>query len=663
MPSRPQDRPITSRWWGLDALRALAIALVLAYHLNLAGIANGGFLGVDLFFVISGFLISSLLLAEHQQTGRIALWPFFLRRFHRLFPPFAFMVLACTWLTPYWAPQAYARLVADLPYTFYLSNWWQIYSQQSYFEGIDTPRVFQHLWSLAIEEQYYVLWPALLYGMLGRYRRTTVAYLCLGLALASTLWMAYWYTVVVQGADPSRVYFGSDTHVMGLFIGAAFACLWNPAMQGAGSLWICRDPRLRVSLGLWALGAVLWMGWNWNDHIPWLYLGGFAVFSACSALLIVLVVDPAPVMGFSVPMLGPLRAVLQWTGTRSYALYLWHWPVFIWIDAQHALTPWLSAERLVVTALVAECSYRFVELSWKQRLSAGGRTRWGAALALAFVMSATWAVHTHVPDPPPPSAGPSGIDPFGSGSAPEEPSGLAMQDASGPQERSMRFDTGGQRTLVLGDSVILGARGALLRAFPGAYVDAEVGRQASQGLAALTLFFETHKAPDFVVLHLGTNGYIYERHLRQILEFLRNSTRVVVVNNYADRRWTAQNNALIQKVLADFDNVRLVDWSVIGSENPDYFVADGVHLSGIGMRRFVNAIGDALSLTGAPIEAQKKSRPASAAEPVAERPQPAAPDTVSAACPPGDAAGQPAACARPPDAAHAPPPGTGAERE
>lgn len=663
MLSRPENPPLTSRWFGLDALRALAIALVLAYHLNLAGIANGGFLGVDLFFVISGFLISSLLLAEHQRTGRIALRSFFVRRFHRLFPPFAVMVVVCTWLTPRLAPDAYARMVADVPYTFFLSNWWQIYSQQSYFEGIHNPRVFQHLWSLAVEEQYYVLWPVLLYWMLGRYARTTVAYVCLGLALGSTLWMAYWYAFVLEGADPSRVYFGSDTHVMGLFIGAGLACFWNPATQGAAPLRMCCDARLRIPLTLWALTALLWMGWNWNDQIPLLYLGGFAIFAACSALLIVLVTNPVPVLGFRVPMLGLPRVLMHWIGTRSYSLYLWHWPLFIWIDAQHAVTPWLTAERLVVTALAAECSYRFIELSWKQTPSPVSRTRWSAAVALAFIVSAVCAVHSGVPDPPPHTAGLYDAELAASGSADSAPAGAATPDVPGSEEGYMRFDTQGQRTLVLGDSVILGARTALMRAFPAAYVDAEVGRQASQGLAVLKVFFATHKPPDFVVLHLGTNGYIYEKHLRQILEFLRNSTRVVVVNNYADRRWTAQNNELIQKVLVDFDNVRLVDWSAIGSENPGYFVADGVHLSGKGLRRFVNAIGEALDLTGTALAQVKKSRPASAAEPVPERPEPAAPDAQSGVCPPGDAGAQPPLCARAPEAVYAPPASPGAERE
>ena len=663
MPSPPEHRPITSRWFGLDALRALAIVLVLAYHLNLAGIANGGFLGVDLFFVISGFLISSLLLAEHQQTGRIALRQFFVRRFHRLFPPFAAMVLVCTWLTPHWAPQAYARLIADLPYTFYVSNWWQIYSQQSYFEGIHKPRVFQHLWSLAVEEQYYVLWPVLLYWMLGRYARTTVGYVCLGLALASTLWMAYWYAYVLEGADPSRVYFGSDTHVMGLFIGAGLACFWNPAMHGAGSLWLCRDARLRISLTLWTVAALLWMGWNWNDQIPLLYMGGFAVFSVCSALLIVLVTDTAPVLRFGLPLLGLLRALLHWIGTRSYSLYLWHWPLFIWIDAQHAFTPWLTAERLVATALVAECSYRFIELSWKQRLSRRNRARWSAAFAFAFIVGAAYAVHSYEPAKPAQQSHRASADPVDSGPAADLPAEATSQDGSLPEEGYMRFDTGGQRTLVLGDSVILGARRALVRAFPGAYVDAEVGRQASQGLAVLQLFFASHNTPDFVVIHLGTNGYIYEKHLRQVLEFLRNSTRVVVVNNCADRRWTAQNNELIQKVLADFDNVRLVDWSAIGSENPDFFVADGVHLSGKGMRRFVNAIGEALNLSGAPLAPAKRGRAASAADLAPARSELAAPDVPAGACTPGDAGAQPAACAQPAEPVLAPPATPGVARE
>lgn len=645
MQSPTDPSPGALRWFGLDALRALAIAMVMLYHLNLAGVADGGFLGVDLFFVISGFLITALLLAEHQRSGRLALASFFLRRFHRLFPPFALMVVVCTWLTPLLAPGAYARLVADLPFSFYLANWWQIYSQQSYFEGIDHPRVLQHLWSLAVEEQYYLVWPVVLGSLLARnLSRTLIGCVCLFLALLSTLAMAYFSLCVVQGADPSRMYFGSDTHVMGLFIGAATACWWNPAMRDDRPLWVCRDPHVRLFLAVVTLVALLWMGWSWHDQLPFMYLGGFAVFSACSAFLIVLVTDPAPVLRRGAPLLRPLRALTQWTGTRSYSLYLWHWPIFMWISAQHAAAPMSVVQRVLATALAAECSYRVTELPWKRAVARGARMRRSAAVALAFVVSASFAVHSYAPDTGPAAAAQAADNQPAPDSALESPGPATSQELVVPEDSYTRFDTQGQRTLVLGDSVMLGARGALLRAFPNAYVDAEVGRQASQGLGALELFVASHKPPDLVVVHLGTNGYIYEKHLRQILAFLRNSTRVVVVNNCADRRWTDQNNALIQKVIADFDNVRLVDWNAIGHENMEYFVADGVHLSSKGMRRFVHAIGEALSLEGTVIPATGRSKTLPPGIPAHERQEAAAGEAQALGCAAGESPAMPAAC-------------------
>jgi len=649
-------KPLENRWFGLDALRALAVLMVVVYHLNVAGIFNGGFLGVDLFFVISGFLITTLLLAEHQASGRIALLRFFVRRFHRLFPPFAVLVVACTWLTPHLAPQAYDRLMADLPFAFYLSNWWQIYSQQSYFEGLHNPRIFQHLWSLAIEEQYYLIWPLVLTGLLRTWSYKAVGFICLALALLSTLLMAYGYAFTMEGADPSRVYFGSDTHVMGLFIGAGLACFWNPKTHPGESLPWCRDARLRIPLALWTLSALLWVGWNWHDQIPFVYLGGFALFSGCSALLIVLVTEASPVLQFSWPVLKHAKALMHWMGTRSYSLYLWHWPIFIWINPADVSDFQVVAQRLLATAIAAEFSYRFIELQWKNAASAGSRTRRSLAIALAFVGSASYALYAYVPAPQP--AVVAGAEQGELGSASEGSAEATPEGAGGPDDSYLRFDTNGQRTLVLGDSVMLGARGALLRSFPNMYVDAAVGRQASEGLTVLQQFFEKHKTPDFVVVHLGTNGYIYEKHFRQILQFLRNSTRVVVVNNYADRRWTAQNNELIQRVIADFDNVRLVDWSSMGQESRDYFVADGVHLSSKGMRRFVNAIGEGLNLPGAPIAEIKRSRASSG---FLATPEPA--EVLVPVAPVAPCAASETGCTSPPEPVAAPPASPATERE
>ena len=443
---------------------------------------------------------------------------------------------------------------------------------------------------------------------------------------------------------------------MGLFIGAGLACFWNPKTHPGGSLPWCRDARVRIPLALWTLSALLWVGWNWHDQIPFVYLGGFALFSACSALLIVLVTEASPVVQFSWPVLEHARALIHWMGTRSYSLYLWHWPIFIWINPEDVSDFQVVVQRLLATAIAAEFSYRLIELQWKNAASPGSRTRRSLAISLAFVWSASYALYAYVPAPQP--AVVAGADQGELGSATEGTAEATQEGVGGPDDSYLRFDTNGQRTLVLGDSVMLGARGALLRSFPNMYVDAAVGRQASEGLGVLQQFFDKHKTPDFVVVHLGTNGYIYEKHFRQILQFLRNSTRVVVVNNYADRRWTAQNNELIQRVIADFDNVRLVDWSSMGQESREYFVADGVHLSSKGMRRFVNAIGEGLNLPGAPIAEIKRSRAPSG---VVAMPEPA--EVVAPVAPVAPCAASETGCTNPPEAVAAPPASPATERE
>ncbi len=214
---------------GLDGLRGVAVLAVIGYHLNLGNFLPAGFLGVDIFFTVSGFIITALLLQEHAQTGRIDFSAFYLRRARRLFPAALVMLLLLVPLTPLLQPAALPRLREDLPAAFlYLSNWWQIVAQQSYFEAIEQPRLLQHLWSLAVEEQYYLLWPLAALWLLNRLGRTGLGVAAAWIALTSTGWMAWLYLTQIEGGDPSRVYLGTDTHLMGLLAGSALAAWWNP---------------------------------------------------------------------------------------------------------------------------------------------------------------------------------------------------------------------------------------------------------------------------------------------------------------------------------------------------------------------------------------------------------------------------------------------------
>lgn len=396
---------------GLDGLRALAIAGVVLYHGDLSWLP-GGYLGVDLFFVLSGFLVTSLLLEERLWAGEIDLSGFYARRLRRLFPALAFM-LAVLWLTVPWvAPDAFPRLEDDaFASLLYVANWWFIQNEGSYFDFIGRPPLLQHLWSLAIEEQFYLIWPAILtLGLAGARRRVAVVGALI--ACAASLWMAW---LAMRGgypdnADPSRLYFGTDTHCTGLFVGAALAGLFRPwgwrAHQPARTVFL-----LREGMGLAGLLGILCAFGMAAEHLAWLYRGGFLLVALCSALLIQAVLMQHSRLGWFFE-----RGLLRWVGQRSYALYLWHWPVFM-LTRPGLDTPVTGMAnlvlRLVLIALMAELSHRLIEAPIMRKRPARTASRrvliapyrrallisllFGAPAVAAYVLSGAGAIERTPP--------------------------------------------------------------------------------------------------------------------------------------------------------------------------------------------------------------------------------------------------------------------------
>ena len=381
---RPSGLPYLA---GLDGLRALAVIAVVLYH---AGVdfVPAGFLGVEIFFVISGYLITSLLLSEHAATSAVSLRRFWMRRARRLLPALFLLVAAVLTYFAIFLPGEVAMVRGDaLAAVGYVSNWAFILRDTPYFEQVGRPSPLLHLWSLAIEEQFYVVWPPLFVGLMAlRGRALLFAAIVAGIVGSSVL-MAVLYEPF---ADVSRVYYGTDTRAAGLLFGAALAVVWRagalPAPRGRVVAWLfyasglARLLRLSLDIaGLAALAGLAYIVVTFNSFQPALYLGGFALVSALTVIVIAAAVAPGGRLG-RVLGVAPLRAV----GLRSYSIYLWHWPIFIvtrpGIDVSLGEIE-LLAVRLALTLLLAEISYRFVEMPIRHgalgRIWARTRTRDG----------------------------------------------------------------------------------------------------------------------------------------------------------------------------------------------------------------------------------------------------------------------------------------------
>ncbi|MGH2634421.1 MAG: acyltransferase family protein [Tepidiformaceae bacterium] len=345
---------------GLDGMRAIAVAAVLFYHAGM-GWLPGGYLGVEVFFVISGYLITALLLTEWENNGRIDLPGFWLRRARRLLPAVGALLIAVLVISLLFLPDQIARLREDaLAATFYVTNWHLIFSHQPYFETIGRPSLLQHLWSLAVEEQFYILWPPIFLVLVRLLPKRGAAATIALAALGSTLLMALLYRT---GTDTSRLYYGTDTRASGLLAGAALAFLWAP---WKASVYDGRRTASWIEAagfgGLIALGVFFW---RMGEASPLLYQGGFALVSLSTLLVITATVHPRARL---LPKLlgGP---VLTWLGTRSYGIYVWHYPIFmltrpgidIPIDGPLALVL-----RIGGTLAVAEISYRCIERPVRQ---------------------------------------------------------------------------------------------------------------------------------------------------------------------------------------------------------------------------------------------------------------------------------------------------------
>ncbi|MEI8082021.1 MAG: acyltransferase family protein [Actinomycetes bacterium] len=602
----------------LDGIRAVAVVAVLIFHGSSLWLP-GGFLGVDVFFVLSGFLITSILLREVETTGRLNFKQFYLRRARRLLPALFAVLIVTAIIALVFAHDAAARVQSDIFASLaYVTNWANIWSGQSYFDAIGRPPLLQHLWSLAVEEQFYLVWPTVLLLAYRWRKRFGVRRVAMIGALVSTLLMAVLSVVgsMPGDNDASRLYFGSDTHAMTILVGALLATAWRPA---ALPKRLAPGPTTVMTLlGLGSLAAVTWTFLNVDDSSTFLYRGGFLVFAGLVAVVIAVSTHPAIRAG---KLLGiqPLR----YLGQRSYGLYLWHWPIFMvtrpGVDIDLTGLP-AFALQMTLTLIVAELSYRFLEMPIRNGALGRAWNRWReqgsgvairkAGFAAAGAVAGCGALVLALSAFPPVDSSTYldgltsvGAESFDTPPSPE-PSKSGHRDASptaSPSESPVSPALPGEdltkrKITSVGDSVMLGAHVALQRELPNATIDAAVSRPATEMFARIRTRLNAGQLAPVVVIHGGTNGPTPEKDLRSILKTLNDRARVVLVTADMPRSWMNQNNDTIRTVAKDFPNVRLADWGQIAVGHREYFVPDGVHLTESGGKAYAAAIAAALKV-------------------------------------------------------------------
>ena len=566
----------------LDGIRAIAVIAVLLYHADLLW-APGGFLGVEVFFVLSGFLITALLWSELTATSGLGLRGFWSRRARRLLPAlFALLLVTLAAFLIGW-PHEIAAIRGDVAAAFtYSSNWYLIGVNHSYFQTVGRPSPFGHLWSLAIEEQFYLLWPLalmLLFKIVRKPKR--VAGFIGGAALLSAV--AMW--VLYNGNDPSRVYYGTDTRAAGLLIGAALAVLWRPWTPG---FKVKVSPRLLELAALGAGGILVWAFWRWDEFSSFTYRPGIQLVALASAALVAASVHPETRLR---ALLG--SRPLKWIGRRSYGIYLWHWPVYVvtrpGVDIGWSSGPTLAL-RLGLTLVLAELSFRYVEEPIRRgalgrlgsrfaararsarvrrrRLQLGWATASGAfLLALGLIIGGVVSAPT-----PALSAAQLALVHGVPAAAP-----VTTEHPDVSSNRTFNPVTP-LSVVAIGDSVMVDAQNALRAQIPGIGIYAKVGWHTSGAVPLLRSLRAQNRLGDAVVIHLGTNGAFTSADFDAIMRVLEDVPRVVFINLRVPRRWETPDNRAIAAGVKRYPAAVLLDWHNRWREcGTNIFWSDGIH--------------------------------------------------------------------------------------
>jgi peptidoglycan/LPS O-acetylase OafA/YrhL len=574
----------------IDGLRAIAVTAVVLYHLGISWIP-GGFLGVDLFFVISGYVITRLILDSINQSSALDLRAFYAARLRRIYPGFLFMVICTIIFIGVWAPEAIKRFLSDLPYALTGTiNWLLVARHQDYFETVGRPPLLQHTWSLAVELQFYLIWPIILLTVLKYFGKKNIARIALIIAMVSgtTLFFVSLQLDQSNAQQISHIYFGTDTHSLGLFLGSALAVSWIPQNLSADIEKRAQD--VIDGIGVVGLLGLISTFLFIDENNASLYRIAFPLAGIFGCLVLISLVHPASRFA---PIIS--TAPFRWIGQRSYGIYIWHWVIFQVTRPSVDLSgqTWaLYLARVLLVLALADISLRWVEIPFRQGLVQDwfrGMKYRSAKVQLRQKISVISSIIIVL-------AITSSISVQAINKADEVANQVLQQST---QEQQAQEDLGSTTGLwVTGDSVILGIRSKLEAKEHISLINARVGRQAPELLAVMRV--DQSSVPSSpVVFNLGNNNALSEATVVEIFEIVKNQPQVIVVNTAVPRAWKDSNNAIISRVASRYSNVKVVDWDRISKGRPELFAPDGVHLSPAGSDVYVDLVVSVLVKTTA----------------------------------------------------------------
>ncbi len=597
--SRPKDSRFPYMP-GIDAMRALAVLAVFGYHAGL-GWVPGGFLGVDVFFVISGFLITSLLLREFRSTDHIALGRFWLRRARRLLPAVGVLIAVAMVVSAIAEPDKIDTIRGDaVSSLFYFANWHFIYEHASYFEQFGRPSLFTHLWSLSVEEQFYLFWPLVFAAGMKLFGRGR---LLIGVLAGAAGSVALAWILFDPGHDASRIYYGTDTHAVGLLAGVALAMVWSPTQLRTHRSFGPLVGPILDALGVVALAYLILSFVHVHDYDLALWHGGYAWVAIATALLLAALAHPAARLG---GIIG--RPALLWLGLRSYSFYLWHWPVLVMtrpgvdVDLPRGI---LIPLQLLACLALADLSYRFVELPFSgkatlPRMPQGwlkvarpalivtvlgvivvvgwsGIVKAGSS-ASASAEAASTATSVHVAAKP---TRPAAADPH-PGGAKHRAGSTARAGHPAKTKRGAPLPPSKHwpRIVMLGDSVMIGAEEKLAKRLgPGFSMDAKVGRQADEFLKIIRKIKRGGHHPAAMVIQWGNNGPLYGEDMEALRAATTNVGQLFLISDHAPVSWQDESNEAIAEAASDWHHTTEIPWAQAAEDGGESLFWDGIHLT------------------------------------------------------------------------------------